>query len=343
MNIEDKLNLIKKHFKKAKLLLDIEMFNYEGCNIYIRLDYFKKERVHKVSWIDLNLLSNKNVKPYINSEYISSKYLENIAYSINNNNLSNINYTDLDVRDGLVKLNLYFNEGKKRSAINISFHRYIPSELPFVFDVFANVFDNLPYKLEMFLKILAAKLNGEEERYDHEKSFKFNLLKDDLNFGFKKEELRKGRRCYAAQKVTFLEKINGKYYAVVKEKDNHAVIINYDKEHNETTLYCSCPCEFHCKHEYAVILAIRNKEFNEFYKVAYDIDTQNIMEKIAGFKYFLCAGINDGKLILLNNYGNIEYAPLLNENGKTLWKIIEDDKKYTLKKEMEKIIKKEYL
>lgn len=343
MNIEDKLNLIKKHFKKAKLLLDIEMYNYEGCNIYIRLDYFKKERVHKVSWIDLNLLSNKNVKPYINSEYVSVKYLDNIAYSINNNNLSGVNYTDLDVNDGLVKLNLYFYEKKEMNSINILFHRYIPNELPFVFNIFANVFDNLPYKLEMFLKILAAKLNGEEEKYDHEKSFKLNLLKDDLDYQFKKEEVRKGRRCYSAEKIKFLEKINDKYYAVVEEKENHAVIVNYDKSLNETTLYCSCPCEFHCKHEYAVMLAIRNKEFNNFYKVAYDINTENVMEMVAGFKYFLCAGIKDDKLILLNNYGKIEYTPLFNEDGKVLWKVIEDDKKGTLKKEIDKIIKKEYL
>ncbi len=114
MIIEEKLKLINKYFKKTNLLLDIEMYNYEGCNIYIRLDYFKKEKVHKISWIDLNLISNKNIKPYLNSEYISIKYLDNIADSINNNNLTSINYTDLDVNDGLVKLNLYFYDKKKK-------------------------------------------------------------------------------------------------------------------------------------------------------------------------------------------------------------------------------------
>ena len=91
------------------------------------------------------------------------------------------------------------------------------------------------------------------------------------------------------------------------------------------------------------MLAIRNKEFNNFYKVAYDINTENVMEMVAVFKYFLCAGTKDDKLILLNNYGKIEYAPLFNEEGKLLWKVIEDDKKGTLKKEIDKIIKKEYL
>lgn len=338
MRIEEKLKLVNKCFKKTNLLLDIEMYNYEGCNIYIRLDFYKKEKVHKISWVDLNLINNKNVKPYINSEYVSVKYLDNIAHSINNNNLNSINYTDLDVNDGLVKLNLYFYEKKKRNSINILFHRYIPNELAFLFDIFANVFDNLPYKLEMFLRILAAKLNGEEEKYDNEKSFKFDLYKDELDICFRKNVITKGRKYYASDKVKFLEKINDKYYAVVEEKDNYAVIINYNKELDETTLYCSCPCEFHCEHEYAVMLAIRNKEFNKFYKVTYDIETENVMEKIVGFKYYLCAGVKDDKLILLNNYGKIEYVSLFNKEGKLMWKVIEDDKKSTLKKKIDKIM-----
>lgn len=338
MEIEEKIKLVNKCFKKTNLLLDIEMHDYGGCNIYIRLDYFKKEKVHKISWIDLNLISDKNIKPYLNSEYISVKYLDNIAHSINNNNLTSINYTDLDVNDGLVKLNLYFNEKKKKNAITILFHRYIPNELSFTFNIFANVFDNLPYKLEMFLRILSAKLNGEEEKYDHEKSFKLDLYKEDMDFAFRKNVISKGRKYYAEDKVKFLEKINDKYYAVVKGKDYYAVIVDYTEDLNETTLYCSCPCEFHCKHEYAVMLAIRNKEFNAFYKVAYDIPSENVMEKIAGFKYYLCAGIKDDKLILLNNYGKIEYVPLFDNEGKLMWKVIEDDKKGTLKKKIDKIM-----
>lgn len=340
MTIEEKLRLINKSFKNTNLLLDIEMYDYEGCNIYIRLDYYKKEKIHKISWVDLNLIRDKNVKPYINNEYVSAKYLENIAYSINNNSLSGINYTDIDVRDGLVKLNLYFNEVGKRNAINILFHRYIPNELSFVFDIFANVFDNLPYKLEVFLKVLAAKLNKEEERYDHEKSFKFNIFKDEIDTFFRKNVITKGRDYFKNENVKFLEKINDKYYAIVEGNDNYAVIVNYDKEHTETTLYCSCPCQFHCKHEYAVILAIRNKEFNKFYKVSYNVNAENIMEKIADFKYFLCAGLIDDKLILLNNYGNVQYVSLFDEDGNIMWKVIEDDKKKTLKKEIEKIVKK---
>ncbi len=340
MTIEEKLKLINKCFKKTDLLLDIQMHDYEGCDIYIRLDFYKKEKVHKLSWVDLNHINNKAIKPYINSEYVSVKYLDNIAHSINNNNLKDINYSDLDVNDGLVKLNLYFYEKKKRNSISILFHRYIPNELPFVFDIFANVFDNLPYKMEMFLRILAAKLNGEEERYDNEKSFKFNLYKSELDTCFRKNIITKGRKYYAADKVKFLEKINDKYYAVVKGKKDYAVIVNYDKRLNETRLYCYCSCEFHCKHEYAVILAIRNKDFKKFYKVAYDINTDNVMEKIVGFKYFLCAGVRNDKLILLNNYGNIEYVSLFSKEGKLMWKVIEDDEKRTLEKKINNIIKK---
>lgn len=337
MKSEEKLRLIKKCFKKTNLLLDIEIYDYEGCYLYIRLDYYKKEKVHKISWIDLNLINNKNIKPYLNSEYVSVKYLENIAHCINNNNLNGIDYSDMDVNDGLVKLNLYFYEKNKKSYISILFHRYIPNELPFVFDIFVNVFDNLPYKLETLLRELSAKLNGEVEKYDHEKSFKLDLFNDDIDSAFRKNVIVKGKDYYNENKVSFLEKINDKYYAFVKGNNDYAVIINHDEVYKETSLYCSCPCEFHCKHEYAVLFAIRNKKFNKFYKVAYDITSENVMEKIAGFKYYLCAGVKENKLILLNNYGNIEHVPLFDKDGKLMWKIIEDDKNNTLKKKFEKL------
>lgn len=65
---------------------------------------------------------------------------------------------------------------------------------------------------------------------------------------------------------------------------------------------------------------------------------KTLWKKIVGFKYYLCAGVKDDKLILLNNYGKIEYVSLFNKEGKLMWKVIEDDKKSTLKKKIDKIM-----
>ena len=44
---QNKLNKIKKEYKNTNMLFEIYLENYHNNYIYIRLDYFKKEHVHK--------------------------------------------------------------------------------------------------------------------------------------------------------------------------------------------------------------------------------------------------------------------------------------------------------
>ena len=99
-------------------------------------------------------------------------------------------------------------------------------------------------------------------------------------------------------------------------------------------VYCSCPCEFYCKHMYAVILAIRKNEFNRFYKIMYKNPDKSLLERVMEFNYFLCLGVLEQNLEIINNYGELELVPILDINNKYNWEILEDSEDEKLTKQI---------
>ncbi len=68
-NVNSYLILVKKYFKKLKTELFAEVFleNYNNRNIYIRIDFFKKARVYKLSFIDLEHVESNDISVWVNS------------------------------------------------------------------------------------------------------------------------------------------------------------------------------------------------------------------------------------------------------------------------------------
>jgi len=54
----------------------------------------------------------------------------------------------------------------------------------------------------------------------------------------------------------------------------------------------------------------------------------------------LCSGIEDDCLEIINKYGEIELVPILDNDNKLNFKILEDDEKNTLAKNIKKIVDK---
>lgn len=74
---------------------------------------------------------------------------------------------------------------------------------------------------------------------------------------------KRGEQYYLDNKVLSCIKSNNKFYATVEssgfDKYNVEIEIN-DDEYNYS---CTCPCTFNCKHEYAVLMAIKDKHYHE--------------------------------------------------------------------------------
>lgn len=333
LTYDEKIKLIKNHYKKNKLFLELYYLNYENYHIYIRIDETKRN-IYKIRWFDLDLIENEKIEIYESTEYIKSEIINNIK-----NNLLNISIDKEDYsyeEDRLVKLYVNTKISNKEN-ISIKFNRYLPKEISFLSDIFIFIFNNLPRKLELFIEETLAEIFNNTIKFEYKRKFKFDLLKGDLTKIFNKNEILEGEKYYQENKIKFLEEINGKYFAIVEEKQKYVVVIDYDSENKTIQLLCSCPCEFFCRHMYATILAIRNKEYKRFFKISYKKDTKNLLEKMMNFNYFLCIGIIDNYLEIINSNGMIQLANIYDKNNKIMWKIIEDNEKEELSKMINKL------
>lgn len=62
MSNNDKINLIKKYYRKTCVFLDLLLLNYEGYNLYITLNYFKKDDYYRLSWFNLDNIQDNNIE-----------------------------------------------------------------------------------------------------------------------------------------------------------------------------------------------------------------------------------------------------------------------------------------
>lgn len=333
----DKINLIKKYYKKEKTFLELTLLNYEKYNIYVILNYNKKHDCYKLRWFDLSLIVDSDVEKYMSCSSISNNVISTIIEDFSKFNVSSV-YKE-NIRDNKNVVLLKVNIGTKvDEMVDVVFRKYLPKSLEHLVDLFVFIFSNMSKKFEDFLYILMAKITESTSKYDYKEEFYFDLFKDDIDKLFDYLIVQRGRRYYSESKVEFLEKIDECYYAVVGGTEKYVVIIRYDEDSKKMQVYCSCPCEFYCKHMYAVILAIRNKDFNKFYKIVYNSHDKNLLERITDFRYFLCVGVLNDCFQIVNDYGEIEYLPMFDEIGKYNWEILEDSSDGKLGRQVRKVL-----
>lgn len=336
---QNKIELINKYFKKDNNIIELSLINYEGYNIYIRLDELKSTKTFKLSWFDLDLILDKNMDKYISSEYIPKDKIEAFINNINSLENINTNYKS-EVQDNCkVKLDVKINT-KNKEQISVEFYKYLPEEITYVYNILNFIFQNLPKKLEGFLYEIISSLTGQTTKYEYQKEFDFDLFNDDINSLFDERIIERGSEYYDDKRVLFLEKIDDRYFAVVNGTYKYLTIVKYNDEEKKTQVYCNCPCEFFCKHIYAVMKAIRNDEFSRFYKICQKNNTKDLLEKVLSFDYYLCLGVEDDLLVIVNNQGSLELVPVVDEDNNPLWDVLEDTEDEYLTKEIENIIKR---
>ena len=333
VNYEAKISLIKKYYKKDIIFLELKLINYEGFNLYMILTESKKYNSYRLSWFDLDEIKDKHIEKYICCEYIHTDIINLIKNDYAKYDVA-IDYNDEFLTD---KDTVIFNANiktKKSNAINVSFKKYLPKNLSILADLIIFVFKNMPRKYEGFMYELLAKLTGSTEKYEYKKEFEFDLFNGDINEIFRYPIVQRGQKYYEEDKIEFLEKIDNRYFAIVEGTEKYIVIVKYDEKEKKTQVYCSCPCEFYCKHICAVILAIRDNKFKRFYKIMYKNPNKNLLERIMDFEYFLCLGLVEQNFEIINNYGELELVPILDVNNKYNWEILEDSEDEKLMKQV---------
>ena len=171
--------------------------------------------------------------------------------------------------------------------------------------------------------------------YEYKNEFDFDLYdEEELDKLFSHQIIQRGKKYHEEDKIKFLEKVEDRLYAIVEGTEKYLVIFKYNEEERKMQVYCSCSCEFKCKHIYAVILAIRNKEYKRFYKIIYRNPNMSLLERVMDFDYVLCTGVVEQNLEIVNNYGELELVPILDVNGQYNWQVLEDSEDEKLTKQI---------
>lgn len=330
-DVLSRIKMIKKHYQKNKLILDLQLYYYDGYNIYIRIDYIKKLKIYRLSWFDLDDLSYYSIEQIESYTYLTKDMIDSIIDFLKNKEGDN---EDIKLEEDQVILKIYPNN------LTYTFNKYIPKNWAFIARIFIMIFNNMPRNYQELLFKLHALLMNDVTRYEYKKEFNFDLFNDDINKIFAFQIIERGKNYYEENKVKFLEKIDEeRFFAVVEGTDNYLVVIKYNDENKKMQVYCSCPCEFYCKHIYAVILAIRNSNFKRFYKIYYKNPNVSLMQRVANYDYQLCMGIIEKNFLIVNNDGEIELIPIFDSNGKCNWQVLEDDEDMSLTRLLQDIIR----
>ena len=85
------------------------------------------------------------------------------------------------------------------------------------------------------------------------------ICSDDFEYIIKK----RGEDYYDCNKVLSCYKSSNKYYAKVLGSNSTNYNVEIELDEIEPKYSCTCPCDFNCKHEYAVLLAIQNRNYQE--------------------------------------------------------------------------------
>jgi hypothetical protein len=333
-SVFDKINeyLIKKGHE---MIVSLYLADYNGHNIYVRFDYVKKITAYKIVWVDLGFLDIKKMDEYINQQLVTKgnalKFIEEIV----NLKIKPGFKIDEKIKGDRVELLSYF-PGNNKEYI---FSRFLPLEWEALIPPLALIFSYLPRTMEVFVTEMFAIFDGREEYYNLHNPLKFNLMKGDLEKLFKEQEINRAKKYTDGGRVTFLEKIENTYIGIVSGFAPYLVAIE-ELEDGYIRIKANCKCENYCKHICSVILAIREKKFNSFYKVRYSgMEDQTLLDKMVDASFNLCFGIDGDKLLLVTP--TLEFLKVdLIKDGKMQFEIIEDDDECNLTKSFEDLIKK---
>ncbi len=327
---KEKINLIKKYYKNSETLFNLSLINYEDFNLYITLNKLKNSDSYRLSFFNLDDITSNDIGYYLSCTYIRPYIIDNIkedfkTFDIDSNYEEELN----DINIVILESNI---STKVNDSFKVSFNNYLPKSLSHLVSLFLFVFDTMPKGYNEILLELLSIITNTTEKYEYKKEFDFDLFNDDINSIFRDVIIKRGIDYYKNDTIKFLEKIDEEnYYAIVEGTEEYLVIINYNEENKKLKVYCTCPCEFYCKHIYAVLLAIKeNKAFKEFYKVIISPNNTSI-DNLIDSHIYLSPGIEYDDLMIIED-GHIKYIPLdeIIDNIK----VLKDDEDNTLTSEL---------
>ena len=321
--------------KTHENVLSIYLDEFNGNRIYIRFDYVRNLLAYKIIWVDLNFVDEKSLEEYLNMQIVTKILSENLVSMLNKFILPEKEcLNDLILGDHVeIKVN------NKEHEIKYVFDRFLPLEWQFLIDPLVIIFSYLPRSMDVFLNEMFAKFDGLEENYNSLKPVKFDIFKSKLETLFKPNAISRGKKDYEDGLVLFLEKRENRYIAVVDAEEPAVIIIDIVND-EYIRFWCNCLKEGFCKHMCSIILAIRNNDYNNFYKIKYLTKSNDLLDKVTKGIYSLCFGVEGDNLLVIDDDAKVLSLPII-KNGKVMIEVLEENDELSLSKIIDSYKKKD--
>ena len=328
--MDDKLKLIEKYQKKRKekKVVDLIIRDYDQSNFYIALVYNERIEKYKVMFVPLDVVDGDNVEDYVCYQFIK---VQMAKYIIDTMDEFNYLYLEKDFRErknpNINNYYIEFNAYKEKKNYKFTATKYIPKDWLFLYEVIVLLFEHLPHIVSELCVELLKILNNNSDVVEYQLSYNFDIYNDDFEKIFTDQAITEGEKIFNNKQVKFIEKVNDKYFAIVKE---HIVIVEYNERNKILNLYCDNPCSTHQGHLYAAILNILNNKFRSFYKVKFN----DFNGKTA---YYLCYGIDGDNIKVIHS--NKERLMEIDLFRGGFMQILEDPTRYLEKSVLAKLEK----
>ncbi len=310
--MEKVMKLVEKYLKKNReeVVCDLRITKYGTNNFYLGILYNKKIDMYKVLYIPLDLIDGGKVKDFCCYQFID---LMSVNYILSSLKEKADEYQDVSFRENVnesidnykVEININIDSCKYTFKTT----RYIPKSWIFMFDMIVTMFGYAPNIVSGVCEDLLTLYKDEAEDIKWQESFKFDLLRDDDDVLFKIF----GRDVMDFKKISFLERINNKYYSIINKR---LVIVEY--EAGITNTYC-IDSEYN-EEVLTVIMAIRENEIKKFSKIML------LEENSHKVKFYLVYGLDKKGLQVIHGAGEEVIPYELYDEGYIKFK--EDDNNF---------------
>lgn len=332
-----KLEKILEH-KKEKVIVDLMIKNYDKANFYLALVFNYKIEKFKVLFVPLDAMELENEEEYLCYQFV---FLTTVNYILETINGAKDIYQEDSFRNRTVAtMNdayyLEINTHVDGEDYQFKANQIIPNDWKFLFEAIVILFEYAPNVVSELCNKILALFNNVVSYVKYDYSFDLNF--EDACLGiFNDEEMKMGKEYYLAKKITFLEKIQDKYYAIINgdivilECNLLKRILNVYSNNKKISKSCF----------YALILAINDEFENKFIKIRVYEDKQKVNYLCYEIKEngFLVICNNEKKIIPLDDIWNIKVVECNIDFKEKLNALLEN--KFD-KKEFEKIKKELY-
>lgn len=324
MRHKEKKELIKKVLKKKKEypIIEIYIINYNNSNFYLSLLYNNIIDKFKILYVPIDVIDTNKVEEYFCYQFINTN---SVSYIINQIKESLPKYEQQSSRDRRnknidnFKIDIDFHIDKKTYDFHMT--RYLPKEWKFLFETIALMFEHVPNIMgELAIEILSVVMNT-NDLIEYQASLNCDLWESNLTEFF---PILKDEKKLLEGNLSFLESVNGKYYAIIEE---HLLIIEYNDHAKILNIFCDDKNLVYSSYTYQVLKAIKKSVEKPFFKV-------KIVEKEEKYNY-LCLGIEKKKLRIIKN-NKLTTISLPKKERREI--IVLEDKNNTLQEELDKVM-----